>query len=325
MAYQQGVDSAGYVIVGDRTATRFKGGITAIQCTPAPRAWIAPSETWLDAHPDGGFREGYLYREMVKSGFEIFAPVNPDPEEDLHTVMVFAQGVDLGKYDTLGSGNEKHYTMAYISSNKGVDDADLMSSVRKAWQYSFGWESLPDTVYLPAGTPTAQIPYLANGSHEDGLTGGCCGCQVTKLSGSAQITIAGGEPGDCSGALTLSQSQQDATYSAIIGVVDMCAEYADQRSITIIVGAGGGTCDCPYQSDFNADSFLDALDLNAMIDALFFGGSDPQDPDCPATRADFNFDGVADALDLNVLIDHLFFAGNPPCDPCNPVQGTCAP
>ena len=84
-------------------------------------------------------------------------------------------------------------------------------------------------------------------------------------------------------------------------------------------------CECPFLSDFDESGFLDAIDLNEMIDVLFFSGTDPQDPNCPATRADFNNSGFPDALDLNDLIDHLFFSGGGPCDPCNPVQGTCVP
>ena len=76
------------------------------------------------------------------------------------------------------------------------------------------------------------------------------------------------------------------------------------------------SCDCPYQSDFDANGILDALDLNELIDILFFGGVNPQDPLCPTTRGDFDNSGVPDALDLNDLIDHLFFGGTPPVDPC---------
>lgn len=84
-------------------------------------------------------------------------------------------------------------------------------------------------------------------------------------------------------------------------------------------------CDCPYQGDFDGDNVIDAIDLNDMINALFFGGPDPQDIVCPTTRADFNNDNAADALDLNLLIEHMFFGGGGPCDPCNPVQSTCVP
>jgi hypothetical protein len=89
------------------------------------------------------------------------------------------------------------------------------------------------------------------------------------------------------------------------------------------VGTGGSLCDCPYQSDFDANGLLDAIDLNSLIDVLFFGGADPQDPNCPVSRGDFDNSGFSDAIDLNDLIDHLFFGGEGPCDPCNPVQGTC--
>lgn len=77
-------------------------------------------------------------------------------------------------------------------------------------------------------------------------------------------------------------------------------------------------CDCPHQSDLDASGALDALDLNGMINVLFFSAFDPQDPSCPATRSDFDCSGYADALDLNALIEHLFFGGPGPCDQCAP-------
>ncbi|GAB4316588.1 MAG: hypothetical protein Kow0074_04610 [Candidatus Zixiibacteriota bacterium] len=80
--------------------------------------------------------------------------------------------------------------------------------------------------------------------------------------------------------------------------------------------ATGGGCSCPFQCDFDENLVLDAVDLNGEIDALFFGGPNPQDPGCPTTRADFNVDSFPDATDLNLLIDHLFFGGPPPVDPC---------
>ena len=76
------------------------------------------------------------------------------------------------------------------------------------------------------------------------------------------------------------------------------------------------TCDCPYQADMDGSGFLDAVDLNLLIDALFYQGSNPQDPLCPSSRADFNADGSSDAVDLNQLIDHLFFGSAAPTDPC---------
>jgi hypothetical protein len=76
------------------------------------------------------------------------------------------------------------------------------------------------------------------------------------------------------------------------------------------------SCDCPYQSDFDEDGFLTALDLSEMIDILFAGHVDVQDPNCPGPRADFDCDGFSTALDLSGLIDHLFAGGDGPCEPC---------
>lgn len=75
-------------------------------------------------------------------------------------------------------------------------------------------------------------------------------------------------------------------------------------------------CDCPHQGDFDADGFLTALDVGALIDVLFAGRTDVRDPGCPSTRADFDCDGFATAMDLGVFIDHLFAGGSLPCDPC---------
>lgn len=77
-------------------------------------------------------------------------------------------------------------------------------------------------------------------------------------------------------------------------------------------------CSCPYQSDFDSNLLVDAVDLAITIDIVFFAAADIQDPLCPRTRADVSADGTADAVDLAILIDHVFFAGAGPNDPCTP-------
>ena len=63
------------------------------------------------------------------------------------------------------------------------------------------------------------------------------------------------------------------------------------------------------RGDFDHDGDLTALDLNALIDFLFFSAPPPS----PVDLADLNCDGFPDALDLNYLIDHMFFSGPLPC------------
>lgn len=55
--------------------------------------------------------------------------------------------------------------------------------------------------------------------------------------------------------------------------------------------------------DFDEDGAPTALDLNALIDLLFFGGPYPERP----SSVDLNHDCIHDALDLNLLIGELFF------------------
>lgn len=85
---------------------------------------------------------------------------------------------------------------------------------------------------------------------------------------------------------------------------------------SIIVNA----CSCPFQSDFDADGFLTSVDLSGMIDVLFAGSPEPQDPECPSGRFDFNCDGFPDSIDLSNFIDHLFAGGPGPCAPCDCVD-----
>jgi hypothetical protein len=84
------------------------------------------------------------------------------------------------------------------------------------------------------------------------------------------------------------------------------------------VNIGGALCECPVQCDYDADGFLTALDLGVLIDVLFTGLPDGQDPDCPAPGGDFDCDLNTTALDLSEFIDHLFAGAPGPCNPCAP-------
>jgi hypothetical protein len=56
-------------------------------------------------------------------------------------------------------------------------------------------------------------------------------------------------------------------------------------------------CECPHQSDFDEDGFLTAIDLGMLIDILFAGATDVQDPWCPSPRGDFDCDSFSTSLD----------------------------
>ena len=86
-------------------------------------------------------------------------------------------------------------------------------------------------------------------------------------------------------------------------------------------------CVCPAHGDVAPNGFLDAVDLNTLIDYVFFGGASPiQDPGCPhVDRGDMNCDGFDDAIDINAMIEAVFFNGPGPCDPCacSPYPSSC--
>ncbi|GAB4315375.1 MAG: hypothetical protein Kow0074_02930 [Candidatus Zixiibacteriota bacterium] len=77
-------------------------------------------------------------------------------------------------------------------------------------------------------------------------------------------------------------------------------------------------CSCPNQGLLNDDAVIDALDMNTLIDHIFFfGDSLPIDPDCVhVNRGDVNCDGMVDSVDLNEMIDYIYFNGPMFCDPC---------
>ncbi|MEW5874722.1 MAG: hypothetical protein AB1752_06025 [Candidatus Zixiibacteriota bacterium] len=316
MVYQQGVDTVNHVIVGDNTATRYKGGMSVVSAIAAPRGWIAPNEPWLSARPGGGFSDGYLYDEMTKPGFELFPPNDPDPEEDIHSVLVFDQNADI---PPTGS---KLYVLALVSSEFGNDDpTDLINSAKKAWKYCFGWADLV-TADAIANNTSKTYNYHAVGSHEDGLGGGCAGCLIDEIS---DPTHRFSQSGGCDGMFSFNgEGATYHTFTASYRLRAPCGGYTDDVVLTIRVGIPD-PCECPSQCDLDSDGLPTAVDLATLIDIVYFGGQDVQDPICHRTRGDFNNDGHGDSVDLARMIDFVFFGGGSACDPCNPIQSTCAP
>lgn len=77
-------------------------------------------------------------------------------------------------------------------------------------------------------------------------------------------------------------------------------------------------CICDQHGELTGDAVIDAVDLNDLIEGIFFNGPPPPtDPDCPHIhRGDYTCDNAYDAVDLNAMIDYIFFNGTTLCDPC---------
>lgn len=134
-----------------------------------------------------------------------------------------------------------------------------------------------------------------------------------KLSASADFSLpwysfnGGGELGGLSATQGLSQS-----------IGQLASGHGSSPDYTLDIGfmAGAEVCNCPYQGDVDEDGFIGALDLGSMIDILFIGAPNLQDPQCPTPRVDFHCDGFSDATDLGAYIDYMFAGGPGPCSPC---------
>lgn len=111
----------------------------------------------------------------------------------------------------------------------------------------------------------------------------------------------------------------DSDGDGIFDVIDNCPlvynpDQADADSNG--VGDACEVCDCPSQGDLNGSAVINSTDLTLLINVVFFGGADVQDPLCPRTRSDFDCNGAPNSVDVSLLINHIFFGGGGPCDAC---------
>jgi hypothetical protein len=105
------------------------------------------------------------------------------------------------------------------------------------------------------------------------------------------------------------------------GIGEPCDNCPDESNPDQLDSDGDGIgdvcdCDCDFQGDGDADGFITSLDLGTIIDILFAGAEEVQDPICPTGRFDLDCDGFTTSLDLGLMIDFLFAGGDEPCDPC---------
>lgn len=200
--------------------------------------------------------------------------------------------------------------LTWSTSEIQIDSVSLVGS-RWATQVAGGNGAFVATQGEVGGTPSAvhyNISFLPFGQLLPPGDGLACRIHWSKTTTVTQSSITVDSSTTSSGGAVVN--------SMLFGTSALGADNYVPQFIAGDITAD--LCDCPWQSDFDQNSVQDALDLNALIDILFFGTPDVQDPQCPKFRADFNCDGVPDALDLNDMVDRLFFGGSPPCDPCAP-------
>lgn len=85
-----------------------------------------------------------------------------------------------------------------------------------------------------------------------------------------------------------------------------------EMTTTALVCAGQACFCTKPPADFDGDAFLTVVDLNGLIDVLYFGGQAEMEQFCRLHPADFDADGYFNDIDLNLMIEHLFFSGPGP-------------
>jgi hypothetical protein len=198
--------------------------------------------------------------------------------------------------------------LTWSSSEIQIDSVSLIGS-RWAAEVDSGifvsTQGLVDGVPSPVHHNISFLPFdvlLSTGS------GAVCTIHWSRSGGTAS-----------EGTITIDSSTTTSGGGAVVNSTLFGTSADPDDNYVPAFAAGAITvlpCDCPHQADFDEDNFLTPLDLGTLIDVLFAGFPDPQDPDCPATRTDFDCDGFSTPLDLGNLIDHLFASGPGPCDPC---------
>jgi hypothetical protein len=114
LGYQIGVDTAGAVIVGTNTATRFRGGVAACGTWQGTKV----GNNVADIQPGGGPTDGFLYRQLTSlSGVDLFT----DSPIDMYTLVSLDKGKSIAAGETL--------TYALIFASDTTSDASFKATV----------------------------------------------------------------------------------------------------------------------------------------------------------------------------------------------------
>jgi hypothetical protein len=114
LIWVRGVDTAGYFIIGQNTATRFRGGITV----PGGFEGAIVGNYVSDLAPGGGPTDGFLYSSLqTLAGIDLYSVA----DTDLYVMIALDKGRSIAIAETL------EYAFAFVSDT--VSEASLKATV----------------------------------------------------------------------------------------------------------------------------------------------------------------------------------------------------
>jgi|GEM_PF-1584714 len=322
LVYQQGTDTLRPGGPGTfefyRITNRYVAGITAITCNPVKR--MAVGSNYDDVYPVSGFRDSYLFDQMDATGHEIWA----DSADDIHAIMAIE---DI----TLAEGDVHVYQFAVVTSVAGgtgvqIGDmpapiTDLMETVKKAWKKGFGWCTpwwwMYGETLLDGGD--GEIGFRATGTHEDGLSSECCGCdfsyEIDPVPASGTVTLI--DNGDCTGHIEF-VGVSEGTYTLTLIVADKCAAQTDE--VVVVIESIPQTCNCGFWGDVTNDGQVNPLDVVFMVQTVYNTNPMLIEPDgfnCPNPVGDVTCDNQVNPVDVVFYVQTVYNTNPMLCpDPC---------
>lgn len=241
-----------------------------------------------------------------------------------HTFAPGLYDVTLSITSTIGPGHKTrtHYVAA-LAETLDVHDSTVVSGAPAVIEIS-AVNNLPiDTIMLPlTATNITQYGFLdsivTTGCRTEGFDGltlydnrfnGQLAMRFTAPSVGQELA-----PGDGPIARVYFRIKSSAPIGESIDISFPPLGYLSFKVSSFAVSYvpvvnTGSLIFTPMIGDLNADEVYDALDLNELIEMIFFGAPLPN----PVGLADLDCDGAIDALDLNYMIELIFYHGPQPC------------
>ncbi len=320
LVYQQGLDTSRGAGETDVTWTtnKYVAGMTALTCDAVKGMHVGSND--IDVYPAGGFYDSYIWDQLLANGNTVYA----DSAIDLHAILSI-------KEVTIGEGDFAVAHAALVTSiagTEGVDFvdyaapydgyvADLIATTAKAWKKGFGW--CGDFAYGDISgvfsSTNGQLDFVATGTHEGGISGGCCGCVFSVVPTPSDANIVVVDNGDCTGYVSFAGAA-DGTYSLELTVTDGCASQSDVIVLSNI--EVGTTCDCGVWSDVTGDGAVNPVDVVFMVNYVYKNIDNRVDPPaCPRQTGDVTCDGAVNPVDVVFYVNYVYKNIDNRCpDPC---------